>query len=323
MSGIQTCFWIPHIKRWGVQEMKLGLLSAILAEQNFREVIDLCEQIGYEAVEVACWPRGKAKRRYAGVTHLEIAEGKLNQVEKELQYARDKGIEISAFGYYPNPMSRDQEERQMAITHIKELIHAANVTGVGMVNTFIGRDKEKTVEENLAIYKEIWSPILELAEKENVKIAIENCPMLFSRDEWPGGNNLASTPAIWEELFRLIDSNKLGINYDPSHCVILDMDYLKPIYQFKDRIFHVHLKDTHIIREKLNEVGRLSYPLDYMTPKLPGLGDIDWAAFCSSLYEIGYQGIACVEMEDRAFETSEEMIRKGIQLAYRNMRQYV
>lgn len=302
--------------------MKLGLLSAILENWNYSQIVDLCEAIGYEALEVACWPKGKSSRRYAGVTHLDVDVLSEAETEAKIQYACSKNIEISALGYYPNAMSVNQEERELAVAHIKSLIHAAGETGVGMVNTFIGRDKYKTVEENLTLYKEIWSPIVEMAEKENVKIAIENCPMLFSSDEWPGGNNLASTPAIWNEMFRIIDSDKLGLNYDPSHCVILDMDYLKPLYQFKEKIFHVHLKDTHIMKEELDQYGRLSYPLNYMSPKIPGLGDIDWAAFSSALYDIGYNGCVCVEMEDRAFEQNEEMICKGLNVAYRNMRQY-
>lgn len=302
--------------------MKLGLLSAILENWEYSQIVDLCAEIGYEALEVACWPRGKASRRYAGVTHLDVNVLREAEIENKIQYARNKNIEISAFGYYPNAMSVNQEERELAVAHIRKLIHAAGETGIGMVNTFIGRDKYKTVEENLTLYKEIWSPIVEMAEKENVKIAIENCPMLFSRDEWPGGNNLASTPAIWHEMFQMIDSDKLGLNYDPSHCVILDMDYLKPLYQFKEKIFHVHLKDTHIMKEKLDQYGRLSYPLNYISPKIPGLGDIDWAAFSSALYDIGYNGCVCVEMEDRSFERNEEMICKGLNVAYRNMHQY-
>ena len=302
--------------------MKLGLLSAILADQDFRYAVDLAAEIGFEALETACWPRGKAARRYAGVTHLDMDALGEKELDEELEYAAKKGIKISAFGYYPNTMSADEEERKTAVLQIQKLIQAAGATGVGMVNTFIGRDKSKPVEENLLLYKEIWSPIMELAEQKNVKIAIENCPMLFSKDEWPGGNNLASTPAVWKEMFRLIESDRLGLNYDPSHCVILDMDYIKPVYEFKDKIFHVHLKDTHVYREKLDQFGRLSYPLNYMAPKLPGLGDIDWKAFSSSLYDIGYQGYACVEIEDRAFEENEASIRRGIELAYKNMRQY-
>lgn len=302
--------------------MKLGLLSSILAGWSFRQVVDLCEEMGLETVEVACWPRQSAKRRYGGVTHLEIDALSQKELEKELQYARDKGVEVSAFAYYPNPLSPVEEERTAAIAHIYKLIEAAGQTGVGLVNTFIGRNRFQTVEENLRQYKKVWSPIMEAAEKADVRVAIENCPMFFSQDEWPGGNNLACTPAIWDEMFHLIDSRKLGLNYDPSHFVILDMDYIKPIYAYRDRIFHVHFKDTHIFRDKLDRVGHLACPLEYMVPKLPGLGDIDWAAFCSALYDVGFDGSACIEVEDKTFEGSEERIRRGICVAYQNISRY-
>ena len=302
--------------------MKLGLLSAILDESDFRQVVDLCDDIGFRAVELACWPKGNAQRRYAGVTHLDLQKLSLEAVEAELSYAREKQVDISALCYYPNPLSPDEEERETAVEHLQLLIKTAAATGIGMVNTFIGRDKTKSTEENLLRYKEIWSPLVELAEQQNVKIAIENCPMLFSKDEWPGGNNLAASPALWDELFRLIDSKQLGLNYDPSHCVIFDMDYLKPIYRYKDKIFHVHFKDVHIDREKLDYHGRQAYPLRYMSPKLPGLGDIDWSAFCSALYDIGYEGYACVEIEDKTFEADAATVRRGIEIAHRHMSAY-
>lgn len=299
--------------------MKLGLLSAILAEKNFRQTVDLCQEIGFQALEVACWPNQGKQRRYAGVSHLDVNQLSPKELEMELNYAAQRNVQVSALAYYPNPLSSVEEERTEAIAHILKLIEVAGQTGIGLVNTFVGRDRFKTVEENFELYEKVWNPIVAKAEAAGVRIGIENCPMIFSQDEWPGGNNLASTPAIWDEMFRRINSDNLGLNYDPSHCVILDMDYLKPIYQYKEKIFHVHLKDTHIFREKLDAEGRMAYPLKYMAPKLPGLGDINWAAFCSALYDIHFDGCVCVEVEDKNFEENETTIRKGIELAYKNV----
>lgn len=303
--------------------MKLGLLSAILSEMDFRQAIDLCAEIGFESMETACWPKQEATRRYAGVTHLDVNTLTLRQITEELDYARKKNVPVCALAYYPNPLSADEAERTVAVHHICRLIEVASETGVGLVNTFVGRDRFKTVEENLDLYEQVWEPIVKLAEKKQVRVAIENCPMIFSQDEWPGGNNLASTPAIWDEMFRRIDSDCLGLNFDPSHCVILDIDYIQPLYTYAKRIFHVHIKDTHVFRDRLNAVGRMAYPLNFMAPKLPGLGDIDWARFCSTLYDIKFAGSACVEVEDRNFEESNDMIRKGIALAYRNISRYI
>lgn len=303
--------------------MKLGLLSAILSEMDFRQAIDLCAEIGFESMETACWPKQEATRRYAGVTHLDVNTLTLQQITEELDYARRKNVPVCALAYYPNPLSADEAERTVAVRHICRLIEVASETGVGLVNTFVGRDRFKTVEENLDLYEQVWEPIIKLAEKKQVRIAIENCPMIFSQDEWPGGNNLASTPAIWNEMFRRIDSDCLGLNFDPSHCVILDIDYIQPLYTYAKKIFHVHLKDTHVFRDRLNAVGRMAYPLSFMAPKLPGLGDIDWARFCSTLYDINFAGSACVEVEDRNFEENNDTIRKGIALAYRSISRYI
>lgn len=303
--------------------MKLGLLSAILPEMNFRQVVNYCKKVGFEAIEVACWPSEGVARRYAGVTHLHIGEWSVQKLKEELDYARKQTIDISAFAYYPNPLSADEKESRRAIDHIMLLIETAAETGVGQVNTFIGKDKNKTTEENLLLFKEIWTPILRFAETKKVKIAIENCPMYFSKDEWPGGNNLAHSPTIWREMFHMIDSPYFGLNYDPSHQVIQGMDYLKPIYEFRDKIFHIHFKDVHIMQDQLDSCGRFAYPLEYMSPKIPGLGDIDWSAFCRALYDIGYEDYACVEIEDKNFESTPEHVKHGIDIAYKNIRNYI
>ncbi len=192
-----------------------------------------------------------------------------------------------------------------------------------MVTTFIGRDQNKTVEENLELMKEIWPPILKLAEENQVKVAIENCPMLFDQGQWPGGQNLMTTPYIWQKVFEILDSPYLGINYDPSHFVWQRVDYIKPIYQFKEKIFHVHYKDIKVYEDKLEQCGIMAYPLQYMSPKLPGLGDVDWGRYVSALTDIGYSGYTCIEVEDKAFEGSAEKILDSLRLSKRYMEQFV
>ena len=305
--------------------MKLGFVSAILDNSTYEEMMDTASELGFECVEVACWPQGKAERRYAGVSHID-AERVLEDdtyAAHILDYAKEKGVEISSLAYYPNTMDADLEKRSQAVEHLKNLIKASKKLGVGMVTTFIGRDQKKTVEENLELVKEIWPPIIELAEKEDVKVAIENCPMLFGLDQWPGGQNLMTTPAIWKKVFEILDSDHLGINYDPSHFVWQMIDYIKPIYEFKDKIFHVHYKDIKVYEDKLNQVGIMAYPLDFMSPKLPGLGDVDWGKYVSALTDIGYDGYTCIEVEDKAFEGSKEKVLDSLKLSKKYMEQFV
>lgn len=305
--------------------MKLGFVSAILDGWTFEEMIDTAAEYGFACVEVACWPQGKAERRYAGVSHIDVErvledDAYANYVK---QYANDKKVEISSLAFYPNTMDGDLEKRAANIAHLKNVIAASAKLGVNMVTTFIGRDQTKAVEENIELFQEIWPPIIALAEQNQVKVAIENCPMLFGAEQWPGGQNLMTTPAIWRKLFALIDSEYFGLNYDPSHFIWQQIDYIKPLYEFKDKIFHVHYKDIKIYQDKLDDYGIMAYPLSYMAPKLPGLGDVDWGKYVSALTDIGYDSYTCIEVEDRAFEGSREKVLDSLKLSKRYMEQFV
>ncbi len=305
--------------------MKLGFVSAILDQSNYEEMMDIASDLGFECVEVACWPQGKAERRYAGVSHID-AERVLEDdayAKHILDYAAEKKVEISSLAFYPNTLDPDLEKRQASIDHLMALIKASAKLGINMVTSFIGRDQTKTVEENLEIVKEVWPPIIKLAEEQGVKVAIENCPMLFGPDQWPGGQNLMTTPANWKKVFEILPSDNFGINYDPSHFVWQMIDYIKPIYEFKDKIFHVHYKDIKVYPDKLQEVGIMGYPLDFMSPKLPGYGDVDWGKYVSALTDIGYDGYTCIEVEDKYFEGSQEKVLDSLKLSKRYMSQFV
>ena len=304
---------------------QFGLLTAILDGWTYEEAVDIAAGLGFQCLEVACWPAGKAERRYAGVSHID-AERVLEDdayAKHVTDYITGKGMHISSLAYYPNTMDPDTAKRTAAIDHLKALIRASAKLGVNMVSTFIGRDQAKSEEENLRLFQEIWPPIIKLAEEQGVKVAIENCPMLFGEDQWPGGQNLMRSPALYRKLFDLIPSPNFGLNFDPSHYVWQQMDYVKTIYDFRDRIFHVHFKDIKLYPEKLAECGVMAYPLDYMSPKLPGLGDVDWAAFISALNDIRYSGDAVIEVEDKAFEDSREDILKSITLSKRYLDTFI
>ena len=305
--------------------IQFGLLTAILDGWTYEEAVDIAAEMGFKCLEVACWPVGKAERRYAGVSHID-AERVLEDDEYAkhvLDYIGEKGMHISSLAFYPNTMDADLAKRNAAIEHLKALIKASAKLGVGMVSTFIGNDQSKTVEENIELFSEIWPPIIKLAEENGVKIAIENCPMLFGRDQWPGGQNLMHSPAIYRKLFDIVPSPNFGLNFDPSHYVWQGMDYIKTIYDFKDRIFHVHFKDIKLYPERLAECGVMAYPLDYMSPKIPGLGDVNWGAFVSALNDIRFNGDAVIEVEDKAFESCNEDILKSIRLSKRYLDNYI
>ena len=292
--------------------MKLGFVSAIFPDLTLPEVLQVAQKTGYSAVELMCWPVGKADRRYAGVTHVDVVNLTPDDADRINNQVAEAGIEISALGYYPNPLAPDQQEAEQAVAHIRQVIVATQLLGLKQMNTFVGRDWTRSVEANWPRFLDTWKPLVEFAEQHNVGIGIENCPMLFSEDEWPGGKNLAISPEIWRRMFAAIPSRHFGLNYDPSHMIWQQMDYLQPVRDFADRLFHVHAKDVCLDRQQLNDVGILAEPLKYHTPKLPGLGDVDWSAFVSVLKEVGYQGYVCVEVEDRDYEETLELRRQSL-----------
>ena len=303
--------------------MKLGFVSAILDGWSFEEMIDTARDLGFSCVEAACWPSGKAERRYAGVSHIDVDGLTDEKSAYILGYCKERGVELSSLAFYPNTMDEDLEKRAANIAHLKKVILASEKVGVGMVTTFVGRATHKTVEENLELFREIWPPIVAFAEEHHVKVAIENCPMLFSQDEWPGGKNLATTPALWTRLWEILPDDSFGLNLDPSHLVWQMIDVERVVREFSSRIFHVHAKDMQIDREGLYRNGILSQGMGWQVPRLPGLGDMDWQRFIAALYRAGYDGTISVEHEDRNFEGSEERVQRGFLIARDNLRPWI
>lgn len=303
--------------------MKLGFVSAILPDLSFEDVLRTASELGYSCVEVMCWPPGKAERRYAGVSHLDVTTLGPDGVEHVHDLCRTHGVSLSGLGYYPNPLSADRAESEVAVAHLKKVIDAAEMLGVGVVNSFVGRDPSKSVDQNWPRFLETWRPIVAHAESKGIRVGIENCPMLFGQDEWPGGKNLATSPAIWRRMFADIPSPHFGLNFDPSHFVWLGMDYAGVLDEFKDRLFHVHAKDARLDRKALEENGVLSYPKLWHTPKLPGLGDVNWGRFFGALTDAGYDGPVAVEVEDRAFEGSPQRRRESLEISRRYLSPFV
>ncbi|MEP3478683.1 MAG: sugar phosphate isomerase/epimerase family protein [Fuerstiella sp.] len=303
--------------------MQLGFVSAILPDFSFEEVLKTASEIGFDCVEIMCWPVEKVSRRYAGVTHIDVTDFSAEDAAKIRRLQDKYGIQISGLGYYPNPLSPDESESQTALDHLHRIIKAASLLDVDIVNTFIGRDWTKSVDDNFEVFHQKWPALIQSAEDHGVRLGIENCPMLFTEDEWPGGKNLASSPAIWKRMFSEIPSPSFGLNYDPSHPVWLHMDYLQPLIDFSDRLFHIHAKDVRIDQRQLDQVGILGHPNDWHTPKLPGLGDVDWGKFFSVLTDVGYNGPVCVEVEDRAYETCLEDRLQALRQSHTFLRNFV
>jgi sugar phosphate isomerase/epimerase len=303
--------------------MKLGIMTAAFPGKSLKEVAAWAAENGFETLELACWPPGKATRRYAGVSTIDVVDFDAAKAKEVHAILKNYGLSISSLGYYPNPMDPDPEQRTSVIEHLKKVILAAELLEVEIVGTFIGREKDKNIPDNLEAFAQIWPPIVKFAGDHQVKIAIENCPMLFSWDEWPGGSNLASSPALWKKMWEIIPDDNFGLNLDPSHLILQMIDYQRVVFDFADKIFHVHAKDLEIDREGLYQNGVLSQGMGWQIPRLPGLGDVDWGKFISALYRVGYDFVISIEHEDRAFEGTEELVKRGFLISRDVLRPYI
>ena len=303
--------------------MKLGLMSAAFPKLSLADLATWARENGFEMLEIACWPPGKADRRYAGVTHIDVTNFSRADAKQVLETVKNNNLEISSLGYYPNPLHSDPAHREMVVGHLKLVIQAAEMLEVPIVGTFVGRDKHKTLEDNWLEFEKVWPSIVKFAGEHNVKIAIENCPMIFSNDEWPGGDNLAVSPAVWRKMFEIIPDANFGLNLDPSHLIWQLIDYVRAVYEFKDRLFHVHAKDLRIDYEQLYQRGVTSLGMGWQIPRLPGLGDVNWSKFISALYGAGYDYVISIEHEDRAFEKTEELVKRGFLISRDVLRPYI
>jgi sugar phosphate isomerase/epimerase len=295
--------------------MQLGYVTAILPDWTLEQHLQFASENGFDSIEVMCWPVGRAERRYAGVTHIDVANFGPSEAASVRALTEKYGVGISSLGYYPNPLTPDADERQTYIDHIRRVIAASALLGINTMTTFVGRDPARPIEDQWDDFEAVWKPMIAFAEGQGVRVGIENCPMLFSLDEWPGGKNLAISPDVWRRMFAAIPSASWGLNFDPSHLVWQHIDYVRCIREFGSRFVHVHAKDTRIDPDLLYERGIMG--VRWHRPKLPGLGDVDWGAFFAALTDVGYTGAVAIEVEDRAYEGSHDDILRSIRQSKR------
>src|SRR4051812_1817883 len=295
--------------------MQLGFVSSILPELSLEKVLRFARAEGFACVEAMCWPVGKAERKFAGVTHVDVTDFTPARADDVNALCARHGVSLSALGYYPNILDPDEAASNTQAQHLCKVIAAARLLGLGTVNTFIGRDWTKSVDENWPRFLAIWKPLIAFADDHGIRIGIENCPMFFTQDEWPGGKNLMTTPAIWRRAFADLPSPNFGLNFDPSHFALQFIDPASALHEFKDKLFHLHAKDVKIHRDRLNEVGIFAEPLRWHQPRIPGYGEIDWARFMAAVMETGYDGPVCIEVEDDTFGQTLDGRKRALRVA--------
>ena len=303
--------------------MKLGLLTAPFPETPLAEVAAWSAANGFESLEIACWPRATGPtRRYAGTSHIDVANLSASQATDIVGEIHGTGLSISGLGFYPNPLHPDPVHRTAVIAHLKLVIAAAQKMGVGLVNTFMGGDASKTQDANWEEALRVWPDIVRVAQDHGVRLTIENCPMIFSYDEWPGGHNIAYNPRIWRRILEQW-AGTIGLNFDPSHLVWLMIDQERFIREFGPHILHMQAKDLMIDREGLYERGTLSAGMGWQVPRIPGLGEVDWRVIFAALYRAGYDGDIIIEHEDRGFEGTDDLVKRGFLLSRDILRPYI
>ena len=272
--------------------MKLGFYT------NYDEkTVEFAHKVGFRSMELSAWPD-------SSLNADKMTDRRIVEVKKNL---KEHDIEVSALGYYPNFLDPDEEKAEEAVRYFHRVLELANRMGVDVVCTFAGRDPDKSIKENIPLFEEVFTPFCAEAERRKIRIAIENCPIM---DRFHlRGENIAISPEVWDEMYKVVPSKALGIELDPSHMVWQGIDYIQAIYDYGDRIFHIHAKDMEINRRVLKRVGILGQAFGetvglghgWWRARLPGWGEIDWPKFITALIEVNYRGNIDIEHEDDVF----------------------
>lgn len=292
--------------------MKIGFLTNALVEQARRSGSDAFSTLP----QVADWAAAH------GFTDLEC--GPMLPLDRAAyeQVLSEGRIGISALIYCRNYLSTDPEEAAQHLAALRERIAFAGTLGIDKVVTSTGIDKSvveglydrdpalrdrgnlirRIPAQSLDRVVDLFGPLVELAEKNNVRLCFENCPLM---------GNIAISPVMWKKLFERLPSDHLGLAYDPSHLVWEMIDPYTPLLEFKDKIFHIHAKDTAIDRVKLARTGILT-DFSWWSYRIPGRGELDWRKLLGQLIAEGYDGTISLEHEDAAYEGSVEAVENGL-----------
>ena len=297
--------------------MELGFLTACLPGVPFEKVARWAADEGFDAIELAAWPRKTRRKRVAG--QLAVEDLTFDDAARAKDVLAEHGLRISAMAYYENNLHPNKGKRKEYHDHLRRVIDAAEMLGVPLVGTFIGG---RPVSPALVMAEagDLFREMVKYAEDRGVRLMIENCPM----DNWakfglPG--NYAYSPELWDALFNEVPSENFGLNFDPSHLYWLGIDHNRAAREYADRIFHTHAKDAELLPDGRYRYGVLSEQLTdnpwrsgWWRYRMPGSGAIDWDEFIATLREIGFDGTLSIEHEDPEYEGSEEKVKEGLRL---------
>ena len=295
--------------------MRLGLLTACLPGEPLEDIAAWAGANGYRALEVAAWPDRPGRDWEA--SHLDVESFGTQDAERVRALLSVHGLELSAVAYYENNLHQDLDVREAIHEHLRRCIDAAQLLGVGLVGTFVGRDTTLTLTENRRLAEDVLPPLVAYAAARDVRLVIENCPMEgWHPDGYPA--NLAYSPELWGWMSGL----GLWLNYDPSHLVWLGIDPVAALESHADRVLHVQAKDVEVDAAARTRYGVFGQVLDrepwvsgWWRYRIPGLGEIDWRRLVDALHQAGYDGVVSVEHEDPVWSGDPDRVRRGLTLA--------
>jgi sugar phosphate isomerase/epimerase len=300
--------------------VKLGFLTACLPGRSLEEIAAWAAAEGYAALEVAAWP-ALGDRPFTA-THLDVDGFDAGAAERVGALFDQHGLTLSSLAFYDNNLHPDPDERAAVNAHVASCIDAAALLGVPTVGTFVGRDPQLSVAENLRVAEKLFPPLVERAGEKGVKLVIENCVMEgWHPDGYPG--NLAYSPELWEWMFDL----GLYLNYDPSHLVWMGIDPVEALRPYVDHVAHAQAKDVEVFPERRNRYGwpgkavvrEDPWDVGWWRYRVPGLGQVDWRRVVDTLYEGGFDGVLSVEHEDPVWGGTEDRVKTGLQVAHRTL----
>ena len=301
--------------------MKLGMLTACLPQLTLEEIVPWASQTGFQALEVACWPQVGARAFEAA--HLPIDSFGESEAERTRRLFDEHGMSVSALAFYENNLHPDPQRRDQIAQHLCKVVDAAALLEVPYVGTFIGRDWNRSVSDNLREAEAVFPRLVDHAGERGVRLMIENCVMEgWHPDGYPG--NLAYSPELWEWMFSL----DLYLNWDPSHLVWVGIDPVSTIAPYADRIVHAQAKDIQVMPGQVDRYGFFGRAVDRPDPwdvgwwryRVPGRGQVPWGAVVDALYEHGFAGTLSVEHEDPVWGGTVEKVQQGLQIAHRTLR---
>jgi sugar phosphate isomerase/epimerase len=287
--------------------MKLGFASLIGMEpMPFADLIRWAGKHRFQAIEVNVGSNF-ARIGDAGFPgHLDLRSIIPDGPGAIPELLASNNTEIASLAPMVNLLTADLALRERRITEFRQVIDAAARLGVSTVVTFTGSaygmsfyglpgvgdgHASNHVTDNLRIFAEVYGPLADYAEQNGVRIAFETAGR--------GGaeGNLAHSPELWDAMFAAVPSPALGLSFDPSHLVWLQIPHIPDLIRaYGSRIYHFDAKDTEIMADRLARQGILGS--GWWRYRLPGLGALDWSAIFSALADIGYDGIIAIENED-------------------------